>query len=271
MAFLHRTRLFVNDLLSPFGFAINRVEKQPSECFGSIAGIRERAQLYETSTGRYYLPTDAPQDCVINCIKSGGVYEPEVVETAKAYIRPGSTVLDIGANFGQMSVLFSRFVGDGGQVHSFEADPFVYELLQKTLAANNCQNVTPHLGAVYDRPNQELVYPVQDFKRFVHYGAYGIDPNATAGRTVKTLTIDGLNISTPISLMKVDIQGSDLFALRGAVETIKRHRMPIIFEFEQQFQAEFRTSFQDYVDFVNSISYRFERLVMDINYLIVPR
>jgi len=243
----------------------------PDGAAGVNSSGEERAQLYETSTGRYYLPTDAPQDCVINCIKSGEVYEPEIVETAKAYIRPGSTVLDVGANFGQMSVLFSRFVGAGGQVHSFEADPFVYELLQKTLAANNCQNVTAHLGAVYDRLNQQLFYPVQDFKRFAHYGAYGIDPNATAGRTVKTLTIDGLNINTPISFMKVDIQGSDLFALRGAVETIKRHRMPIIFEFEQQFQAEFRTSFQDYVDFVNSISYRFEKLVMDINYLIVPR
>jgi FkbM family methyltransferase len=271
MAFLHRTRLFVNDLLSPFGFAINRVEKQPSKCFRTTVSIQERAQLYETSTGRYYLPTDAPHDWVISCIKSGGVFEPEVVETAKAYIRPGSTVLDVGANFGQMSVLFSRFVGAGGQVHSFEADPFVYELFQKTLAANNCQNVTAHLGAVYDRPNQQLFYPVQDFTRVQAYGAYGIDPNATAGRTVKTLTIDGLNINTPISFMKVDIQGSDLFALRGAVETIKRHRMPIIFEFEQQFQAEFGTSFQDYVDFVNSISYRFEKTVLNINYLIVPR
>ena len=91
MAFLHRTRLFVNDLLSPFGFAINRVEKQPSKCFRTTVSIQERAQLYETSTGRYYLPTDAPQDWVISCIKSGGVFEPEVVETAKAYIWPGST------------------------------------------------------------------------------------------------------------------------------------------------------------------------------------
>jgi FkbM family methyltransferase len=271
MPFLHRTRLFVNDLLSPFGFAINRVEKQGRKSFLTTVGIQERVQLYETSTGRYYLPTDAPQDWVISCIKNGGVFEPEVVETAKAYVSPGSTVLDVGANFGQMSVLFSRFVGTGGQVHSFEADPFVYELLQKTLAANNCRNVTAHLGAVYDRPNQHLFYPVQDFTRHPAYGSYGIDPNATAGRTVKTLTIDGLNITTPISFMKVDIQGSDLFALRGAVETIKRHRMPILFEFEQQFQAEFRTSFQDYVDFVNSISYRFEKTVLNINYLIVPR
>jgi hypothetical protein len=77
MALLHRTRLFVNDLLSPFGFAINRVEKQPSKCFRTTVSIQERAQLYETSTGRYYLPTDAPQDWVISCIKSGGVFEPE--------------------------------------------------------------------------------------------------------------------------------------------------------------------------------------------------
>jgi len=273
MAFLHRTRLFVNDLISPFGFAINRVEKQPSKSFRTTVGVQERVQLYETPTGRYYLPTDAPQDHVIQCIKNGGIFEPKIIETAKAYIWPGSTVLDVGANFGQMSVFFSRFVGAGGQVHSFEADPFVYELFLKTLAANNCQNVTAHPGAVYDRPNQQLFYPVQDFKRAQAYGSCGIDPKATAGRTVKTLTIDGLNINTPVSFMKVDIQGSDLFALRGAVETIKRHRMPILFEFEQQFQAEFGTSFQDYVDFVNSISYRFEKVVMEIesiNYLIVP-
>jgi len=273
MAFLHRTRLFVNDLLSPFGVAINRIEKQPSKSFRTTVGVQERVQLYETPTGRYYLPTDAPQDHVIQCIKNGGIFEPKIIETAKAYIWPGSTVLDVGANFGQMSVFFSRFVGAGGEVHSFEADPFVYELLQKTLAANNCRNVTAHPGAVYDRPNQQLFYPVQDFKRAQAYGSCGIDPKATAGRTVKTLTIDGLNINTPVSFMKVDIQGSDLFALRGAVETIKRHRMPILFEFEQQFQAEFGTSFQDYVDFVNSISYRFEKVVMEIesiNYLIVP-
>src|SRR6478752_3691960 len=236
-----------------------------------IEAKEQRVRLYDTPTGRYYLPTDAPRDPVINCIKTGAIFEPEIIETAKAYLRPGSTVLDLGANFGQMSVLFSQLVGSSGHVHSFEADPFIYELLQKTFAANNCQNVTAHPGAVYDRPGKQLFYPVQDFIRFGAYGSYGIDPNAKSGRTVETLNIDSLNIETPISFMKVDIQGSDLFALRGAVETIKRHRMPIIFEFYQQFQAEFRTSFQDYVDFVNSISYRFEKLVMDINYLIVPR
>ena len=128
-----------------------------------VEAKEQRVRLYDTPTGSYYLPTDAPRDPVIHCIKTGAIFEPEIIETAKAYLRPGSTVLDLGANFGQMSVLFSRFVGAGGEVYSFEADPFVYELLKKTLAANNCQNVTTHRGAVYDRPNQQLFYPVQDF------------------------------------------------------------------------------------------------------------
>ena len=71
--------------------------------------------------------------------------------------------------------------------------------------------------------------------------------------------------------MKVDVQGSDLFAMQGAVETIKRNKMPILFEFEQQFQEQFGTTFQDYVEFVDSIGYKFASTVNLTNYLIVPK
>ena len=228
-------------------------------------------RCYETATGKYFLPGNAPNDNVINTIKNNGIFEPEVVETARQHIRPGTTVLDVGANFGQMSVLFSGMAGPQGRVHAFEADEFVYSQLQKTLAANGCDNVTTHLGAVYDSVGKELFYPEQDFQRFPAYGSYGIDPAATQGRKLQSLTIDSLGIETPISFLKVDIQGSDLFAMRGAVETIRRHQMPILFEFEQRFQKEFGTSFQDYVDFVEGIGYRFDQTIMDINYLVVPR
>jgi hypothetical protein len=102
---------------------------------------------------------------------------------------------------------------------------------------------------------------------------YGIDPNATSGRRVATIAIDSLNIEHPISLInyKVDIQGSDLFAMRGARDTIQKHRLTIIFEFDQQFQSEFGTSFDDYMEFVKSFGYMVDKTVNGINYLIVPR
>ena len=226
---------------------------------------------FQTQIGNYFLPSDTPHnDIVASCIKSGCIFEPEVVEIANQFIEKGSIVLDIGANFGQMSLLFSQSVGDNGQVFAFEADDYIYHILLKNLQANNCNNVRAFLGAIYDVSNQDMIYPLQDFDRFGSYGSFGIDPNAKSGRKVKSIAIDDLNIRDRISFVKIDVQGSDLFALRGAVETIKRHQMPILFEFEQRFQDEFHTSFQDYVDFVDSISYRFERTVNDINFLIVP-
>jgi hypothetical protein len=126
-------------------------------------------------------------------------------------------------------------------------------------------------GAVYNTLGKKLVFPEPDFKRFPSYGSYGIDPNAREGRTVESVTIDSLAIEGPVSFMKVDIQGSDLFALQGARETILKYKMPILFEYEEQFQKDFHTSFDDYIDFVRSINYRFEKIIYGINYLVVPK
>ncbi len=57
----------------------------------------------------------------------------------------------------------------------------------------------------------------------------------------------------------------------SAKETIMKNRMPIIFEFEQQFQEQFSTTFQDYVDFVAEINYKFVMVFEYTNYLIEPR
>lgn len=203
-------------------------------------------------------------------MRSGQVFEPEIVDIARKYIRPGTTAIDVGANYGQMSMLFSKFVGASGQVLAFEADDYIFRILQKNIEANNVDNIRPYLAAVYDQGGQQVYYPRQDFRRFRAYGSYGIDPNARSGRKITTIALDDLQISDPISFMKVDAQGSDLFVLRGARETIKQHGMPLVFEYEEQFQEEFKTTFQDYLDFLRSVSYRVERTVYGINYVCVP-
>jgi FkbM family methyltransferase len=227
--------------------------------------------FYKTKIGNYYVPADAVKDNIVIQMKKGKIFEPEIVDVANRYVQKGTTVLDVGANLGQMSLLFSKFTGEKGQVLSFEADDFIYKILKKNIDANFCKNIQAILGAVYDCDDKKMFYPVQDFKRFGSYGSYGINPSVKEGRSINTVTIDRLNITNPISFMKVDVQGSDLFALRGAVETIKRNRMPIIFEFEQQFQKEFNTTFQDYINFIQSITYEVKEVVNKINYLIVPK
>lgn len=230
-----------------------------------------RLGFHKTKTGNYYLPEGIATDVIINAIKRGDIFEPQILDVARRYIKPGTAVLDVGANFGQMSVLFSPLVGERGRVFAFEADDFIYDALNKNIDANERSNITAVFGAVSDKDGEVVFYPTPDFKRFGSYGSYGIDPKAKEGRKVPTITIDKMAIELPISFMKVDIQGSDLFALRGAVKTIEKNRMPIIFEFEEQFQEEFGTSLKDYMDFVEDIGYRVEEIVDGINYLVVPK
>lgn len=232
--------------------------------------LHKPVEFYKTELGNYYLPTDAPDDVIAYHMRTGKIFEPEIIEIAKEYITPGSTVLDVGANLGQMSLLFSRMTGPSGQVFAFEADDFIFHLLQKNIQANQCENIRAFFGAVFDKSLDEVYYPEQTFTRFSSYGSYGINLNVEGGRKLQTLVIDDLDIRSPISFMKVDIQGSDLFALKGAIKTIERHQMPIIFEYEEQFQDEFHTCFQDYLDFIQSISYKVVKTVNKINYVIAP-
>jgi FkbM family methyltransferase len=233
----------------------------------------EYVQLFETATGRWWLPV-APTDVVANAVKSGQIFDAPIIREAERHIRPGSVVLDVGANFGQMTVLFARLVGPGGHVHAFEAEPFVASILQKNIDINGMSGlVTIHRGAVWETSGVDLVFPRPDLKKFGSFGSYGVAPKATEGRSIRSLTIDELQIAGQISFMKVDIQGSDLFALRGARATIAREKMPIVFEFESPFCREFGTSFSDYADFVASIGYSFVRTIhLDSdNFLICPR
>lgn len=234
------------------------------------AASRYALERCETSRGVFYVPK-LETDKIAHAIRQGQLFEEDVVRAAAQYVSPGSCVLDLGANFGQMTVAFARLVGDAGTVIAVEAEEFVFSVLQKNVEANGLSNVTTVCAAAYDEDGRTVVYPVPDFKRFGTFGSYGVDPNAKTGRTVRTITVDALGIGQPISFMKVDLQGSDLLALRGARDTIRRNRMPIIFEYEEQFQDAFRTSFEEYLEFIDAIGYRIESVVYDVNYLIVPR
>lgn len=261
----------IRSFLNLFNYDIVTIYFKGSEKY-KVTGSFEGLNFYDTPTGKYYLPAFLKKDVVANSIKRGLIFDHEIIELAKKYITAKSVFLDIGANYGQMSIILSKYLESigGGKVYSFEAEPYVGSILKKNVLANNCGNIEIVLGAVHNKNGNKVVFPEPDFKRFDSYGAYGVAPFASKGRMVETVTIDSLNISDNISFIKVDIQGSDLFALQGAKETILKNKPVIVFEFEEQFQDEFKTCFNDYVEFVRSINYKFIKVISMINYVIGP-
>jgi len=224
--------------------------------------------LFDTPTGHWWLPLI--DDAVAMTIRRGKIFEADVVAEAAKHIVPGSIVLDVGSNFGQMAVLFSRMTGQAGTVHAFEADPFVCQLLRLNVEENGAKNIVVHEGAVWHEGSKLLFYPVPDLVRFGALGSYGISPKATEGRTVPSITIDSLDLPADISFMKIDVQGSDLYAMMGADRTIAENRMPILFEFEACLQDDFGTSFRDYEALIARMRYRIDKIIGEYNYLIRP-
>lgn len=62
--------------------------------------------------------------------------EPQMRGMFKRVIKPGMTVVDVGANIGYYTLLSARLVGDTGKVYAFEPDPSYYSLLKKNIEVN---------------------------------------------------------------------------------------------------------------------------------------
>lgn len=231
----------------------------------------DKVSFHKTKTGNYYLPIDAVNDGIRYAMINDEIFDQPIYDVAKQYIKSNTVVLDVGSNFGQMAVLFSKLVGDRGKVYAFEVQKFVYDILCKNIETNQAP-VTAVFGAVYNKSGETLYLRDINFEKEEQcYGSYGIDCTKHCGVAVKTVAIDDLNIKEPISFMKLDVQGADLLAMQGAVHTIKKNQMPIVFEYEISAEQFFDTRFQDYVDFMQSINYYFSRVVMPNNFLILPK
>ncbi len=229
-----------------------------------------RSELLDTPTGRYWVPRDTPYDPIVRHIRAGLVFESETLDLARRFVNPGDTVIDVGANLGQMMVQFSSMVGAHGQVFACEANPLVFKLLARTIAENGCTNVVPLFGAVGESGGEWVRFPQPRLWLHAGYGSYGVAPNKGRGMLVPTIALDDLDIRGRVAFLKIDTQGSDLRVMRGARRLIAAHRMPILFEHEAEYDVAFNTSFSEYAAFVAQVGYKVTETFSFNRYFAVP-
>jgi FkbM family methyltransferase len=158
------------------------------------------------------------------------VHEPLVTNLLPGFVRQGDTVLDIGANIGYYTLLLSRLVGPNGCVIAVEPHPANAHLLRLNLRLNGINNVQVVSAAVSDGEGQATLFEAEGSNW------HSLHPtDRTAGKTllVTTLTVDTLARQTarPIALVRMDIEGWELNALRGGAQTLARDCPALIVEF----------------------------------------
>ena len=235
----------------------------------------KKLKLYKTITGNYYLPQFALKDLIRNEIIDNKIFDKKVYETAVKYVKDDTIVLDVGANFGQLSVLLSM-CKNNVEVYSFEASKYIFEILKKNVQINNA-NVRLFHNLVGNETEQELFIKKLNISKFNTYGSNMIEKADTKNddnpdiEKINSIKIDDILFEKKVSLMKIDVQGYDLEVLKGSKQTIMRQQMPIIFEYEEDFAKDFNYTFKKFENFIDEINYKISIQIDKSNYLILPK
>jgi FkbM family methyltransferase len=151
------------------------------------------------------------------CFELYGQYSESEVNVLRAFLKPGDTVLDIGANIGDLTLPMSRLVGDTGRVYAVESHSDTYHVLCANLALNGIQNVKALNCFIADSALVDTAGP---------WGKFGY-VSAKWGASV--VSVDALDIET-CSFIKIDVDGKELEVLRSASGLIGKCRPVIYFE-----------------------------------------
>ncbi len=147
------------------------------------------------------------------------------LEQIKRLLKPGSVVLDIGANIGFFAKKLSEYVGPDGHVYCFEPDKTNFNHLKNEL--KNKDNVSLIQKAVAEAEGNITLYTSNLLN--VDHRTY--EPDSYTGKyIVQKISIDTfINNQFSIDFIKMDIQGFEMNALQGMVNTLDANLSVILF------------------------------------------
>jgi len=147
-------------------------------------------------------------------------------------VKPGMRVVDVGANLGYYSLLLSKLVGTGGEVHAFEPDPLNFSYLTRSIRENGVTNVVCYQQALSDMNGVISLFKADPTYPHAHSL---VDMNMETWSSgsrhgvldVPTRTLDSIwrSLSEPrIDFLKVHVAGGESIVLRGAMNMLEDSR-----------------------------------------------
>lgn len=140
-------------------------------------------------------------------------------------ITPGTTVVEVGANIGAHTVELSRLVGSHGTVVAFEPQRIVFQTLCANLALNSCANVHAYQVAI-GAETGTITVPVLSPEHVNNFGGLSLI-GAQSGEPVPLRRLDDIGLAA-CHVLKLDLEGMEVEALKGGAALIAANR-PIIY------------------------------------------
>ena len=160
------------------------------------------------------------------------------------FCKPGMIVFDVGANIGEWTLTMANGVGAQGRVYSFEPPPFLFDALNKTVVANQFNQVIVSPYALNDKSKTMDFYIQYDENELLDARLSRLDSPAdfkewiTDGKKakkiqVKTITLDEFAVKEKLErldFIKIDAEGYESAIVEGGLTVLKKFRPNLILE-----------------------------------------
>ena len=185
-----------------------------------------------------------------------GYYEKELGILLKKIVRANEVFLDIGANIGYFSLLAATN-SSSSRVISFEPVKKLFQELNENISINNIKNITPVNAAVGEINEEREIFLSAP-------GNMGMSsfqqPENYSGKKEKVTVIaidDWFKTSglAKIDLIKLDIEGSELTALKGMKEVLQKQRPVLIIEINPETLSLFSLKPFDICNYLNQLNF----------------
>lgn len=218
-----------------------------------------------TRTSEGFSMLASPHDYVSYTIYFFGSYDPEMTCLLKAHVPEDGVCWDVGTERGWFSLLMGRLVGPQGRVDAFEAFPPSHKKLQANVALNRFTWIRAYNLAVSDSVGRmHFVPPSEEVTRQI----CSPSDNGGIGYLTQEPQHDSIEVPTTtldqhaernglkrLDFIKMDIEGAEVAALRGAERTIRRFRPKLVVEYNRQAAQRAASSVEELDKLLESYNY----------------
>lgn len=171
------------------------------------------------------------------------------------YVKPGAVIVDVGANLGFLTALFSKLTGATGQVHSFEPSPVIFAKLREVVTMNALKNVLLHNKGCGEQQGSLKLHITKSSGN----SSLRLRPELAAEvrdtQNVEIVRLDDYLTSelTRLDFLKIDTEGFEDSVIAGAMKILDRFRPVIYLELTSEYLEPSRRA----VALLKSLGYYF--------------
>jgi len=159
-----------------------------------------------------------------------GLYESGTTVLCKRIVKPGMYVMDIGANIGYYTLLFSKLVGSDGRVYAFEPHPEIFKMLRHN--TRNKRNVIVLQKAISNMEEERELFLS---KKTTGSHSFYMTEFSEGSCKIETMRLDDFFQAEGIKrcdLIKIDVEGAEPLVIEGMRNFIESaDKLLIILEF----------------------------------------